>query len=429
MSDLEIKKLIDYFISNQYDLFDYIPLILSLIALSVSVILFIKQKDGDVRAHLSSVWNDVINSCLENPSFLDMTKTENYYMLSNDDNEYLKYEAYCYKVWKHAEEIIEQNKHKNEKYKAIIRWIVSYHYTWLKRNPAFFNDDVFWNIVEEIRKTPDMIFRYRKIPNINGDIDWSIVSQDYHRFILGPFAPEMIKEERNKIIQYLNQCDPESLKEMDILDFGCGPGNLIPYIDGKVKSYTGLDKDSQSVEIAKTISEQSDEVKFIGITTDILKLEKEKKYDLIISSNSILPSSKEEVVVILKKLREHLKPHGKIVAILPSYDTTLHLQELWKEYYKNEFNASDEQIERISKAFKEVKCMDDENRTYADDGHASQCYHTEKSIIAEMKESGLKIEKGPDKVTYPWKLTRKFDYGYFPDEDNEIYDWFVVAGR
>ena len=44
--------------------------------------------------------------------------------------------------------------------------------------------------------------------------------------------------------------------------------------------------------------------------------------------------------------------------------------------------------------------------------------------------------KFAQEVYYPWDLTKKFDYGYFPfkckktkEKNKEIWDWFVVAEK
>ncbi len=80
-------------------------------------------------------------------------------------------------------------------------------------------------------------------------------------------------------------------------------------------------------------------------------------------------------------------------------------------------------------ALKDAKKADDDNQMYADDGNNVQCYHTEDTIRAEFGSAGLRITEALEKVYYPWDLTREFDYGYFPDADEEIWDWFVVAEK
>lgn len=73
--------------------------------------------------------------------------------------------------------------------------------------------------------------------------------------------------------------------------------------------------------------------------------------------------------------------------------------------------------------------VDYESLLYADDGVHPQAYHAQDTIVEEFKRAGLLITSKLTKVYYPWELTRRFDYGYFPDAEEEIWDWFVVAKK
>lgn len=278
-----------------------------------------------------------------------------------------------------------------------------------------------------------MIFGCRKLPSKNGDIDWDVVCEDYFGYILSPFAPEMVSPDRdgkirNLILGHLKSIPENDLAQMDVLDFGCGPGNLIPHVSDKINNLVGLDTSARSIEVAKKVASNYRAINFEGICSNILDVNTEKKYDLIISSNSILPKTRKKVHEVYAKLRELLRPNGKIVAILPSFDTTVYLRSLREEYYRG-CKISAEQVTGISRAFTESKLMDDNTLTYADDGDNIQCYHTRESIIEETRRARLRLVRGPEKLYYPWDLTRKFDYGYFPSAAEEIWDWFIVAVR
>lgn len=111
-------------------------------------------------------------------------------------------------------------------------------------------------------------------------------------------------------------------------------------------------------------------------------------------------------------------------AIMPSYDTTLYLQKLWREHYTNSLGSS--HADRIVRALRRNKLANDDEASYADDGQISQCYHTPETIKRELRAAGLRCVREPKEVRYPWELANRFDYGFFEGKE-EIWDWFVVA--
>ena len=84
--------------------------------------------------------------------------------------------------------------------------------------------------------------------------------------------------------------------------------------------------------------------------------------------------------------------------------------------------------DRIIRAFSESKLANDIASSYADDGRTAQCYHTPETIKTELAESDLEVER-LEKIYYPWELVRRFDYGYFPDAREEIWDWYLIARK
>jgi len=268
-----------------------------------------------------------------------------------------------------------------------------------------------------MQKPPDCSIN--KLPTINGKIDWDSVALKYHQYILSPYAPEMVISNngqlpRNLLLNYLHTIPDNSLNKMTVLDFGCGPGNLIPHISQKLKRLVGVDRSAGSLKIARSLADKHG-IDFETICEDIVNVNDEAKFDLIVSSNSILPNSRAEVVSIFNKLCSLLAKNGKLLAILPSFDTTLYLQELRQ---KENNSLSNENV-----------LMDREILAYADDGHHLQCYHTPQSILEETALAGLKLISVPQKLYYPWELCRKFGYGYYPQSRQEIWDWFIVAEK
>lgn len=278
-----------------------------------------------------------------------------------------------------------------------------------------------------------MQFTHPPLPSKNGDIDWDAVSQNYHQYILSPFAPEMVitnrqNRTRNPVLNYIRDLPNQTLAEQEILDLGCGPGNLIPHVSDKISRLSGVDLSQNALNIAEQVATNYRQFTFNGICNDILKMPTDKKFDLIISSNSILPKTRHEVRAIFKQIHLLLKPQGRFIAILPSFDTTIYLRSLWLQHYKSQ-QFDELQIRQLLDKFNTTKRVDEQNCAYADDGLNSQCYHTPATITSETLQSGLKLIQQPTKVYYPWELAKRFDYGNFPDASEEIWDWFIIAKR
>jgi 2-polyprenyl-3-methyl-5-hydroxy-6-metoxy-1,4-benzoquinol methylase len=219
---------------------------------------------------------------------------------------------------------------------------------------------------------------------------------------------------RNLLLNYLYAIPDNTLSKMRVLDFGCGPGNLIPYMNKSMERVVGVDKSQDSLKVACMLADKHN-IKFEYICDDILNVNDDLEFDLIISSNSILPNNREEVVAIFKKLCSLLSPNGMLLAILPSFDTTIYLQEL---------RVKENKLDKY-----EPVLMDEEILAYADDGYHLQCYHTPQSILKETALAGLELKIMPQKVYYPWELCCKFGYGYYPQSQEEIWDWFIVAQK
>jgi hypothetical protein len=64
---------------------------------------------------------------------------------------------------------------------------------------------------------------------------------------------------------------------------------------------------------------------------------------------------------------------------------------------------------------------------YADDGVSQQCNHTAEMLRNELTAADLGEDLRLEKVYYPWELTMKLDYGYFPNAPEQIWDWLITA--
>lgn len=342
----------------------------------------------------------------------------------------VRYDIYCQKAWEHVHEMVYKDLHNEPRSRAAIQWLATFHYQWLIDNPAFFERDEFWRAIEVAREEPDVILRHRPMPTLSsGEIDWDEVANDYHAYVLSPYDPMLLAEDRNLLVNEIRTIaeDYSSDNPLRIADFGCGPGSLLPSVQNLNVSITGVDLSQGSLNAAEQRAKALG-IQFEAICADLKTIEMGRVFDVIVSSNSILPSKRSEVVPMLKGIQRHLSENGRAYFVMPSFDTTEYLQELWRRSIKVN-KASQNHPDRVAEAISRSKLSDPVNLMYADDGHTQQCYHTPDSIAREFAQAGLRIVEEPKKIYYPWRLTRKFDYGWFPDAPEEIWDWYVVAEK
>jgi SAM-dependent methyltransferase len=416
---------------------------LAAVAISLAAVWVSRQQITNTRQqHVNAEWNALMDTCINHPEFMDIKFTSLY---PTSPGQQGIYSAFCYKVWSLVEYIVTRGLARTNPYSAILYWAAALHRDWLDNNPYMFADPAFWRAYNQARNEPLTMFRNPTLPRSSSEpihseldrysdgIDWNAVSKDYHNYIIGPWAPVMLKRDpargnktRNLLLNALDQYDANKLRSLRILDFGCGPGTTLESLAGKVTEIHGLDISPTALDIAQKKAKEFG-INFVRIQEDMRTYAAPEKYDLILASNSILPRKRSDVLIILERIRDNLADDGKLLAILPSFDTCEYLVSRWQKIYRRRSN-DEAYVEKCVEAFKKSKKMDVSDLTYADDGVHSQCFHTPQSIAREFPAAGLQLIGKLQKVLYPWEYARDFDYGFFPGTP-EIWDWYVEARR
>ncbi|MDY0028655.1 MAG: class I SAM-dependent methyltransferase [Pseudobdellovibrionaceae bacterium] len=252
-----------------------------------------------------------------------------------------------------------------------------------------------------------------------GSREWDFFAGNY-QLIFSPFAQEMTVDDgtgvrRNILIDFLRSLLAGHDAQSCLADFGCGPGNLIPFLSGYKGVVFGVDLSHQALNIAAQKA-QDVGVRFLAVHNKMEEYSAQKPFDVIVSVNSVLPHDRSSVREIFQSISRNLKPDGVFVSILPSYDTMIAMLSYHEEIMTPE----------AFRDFSERWELCNHELAVFDENHIRQCYHTPDSIRHDLSCSGLELSQDPQKIYYPWSLSEKFGYGFFPEKE-EIWDWFVVA--
>jgi len=113
-------------------------------------------------------------------------------------------------------------------------------------------------------------------------------------------------------------------KEKEIIDFGCGMGNAIPYIADFKKVYA-IDFSENMLSKAKNSHGDKGNIEFIK---GDLMTTKVSPVDVILAASSIWPQSTGEFNCIIENLTANLKPNGEMIMVLPSFEAKILLYQL-----------------------------------------------------------------------------------------------------
>lgn len=101
-----------------------------------------------------------------------------------------------------------------------------------------------------------------------------------------------------------------------ILDAGCGPGNMVPFLMGT--DYVGFDPSPQYIAAAR--ERYGDHGTFHVATADEMAAQLDDPVDRMIAVGVLHHVSNDQVVDILSLARDTLVPGGRLVTVDPAFD-------------------------------------------------------------------------------------------------------------
>lgn len=418
--------------STSYPLVDYGSFPVAFAAFLIFILTYIATNIWNNYRHIADRYSEILQMGISNPDLMDPKKTRQYNQVWElGSPERYSYEIYAWLCWEHAYHLYSlplplispfYRKKMLKRYVNTLETYCRLHGLWLKNNVSFFPDVKFQDFIE-IRGWRNY-FDARTADRLR----WNFEVDDYETKILHPY----LVKENNPLLNYINSIKKE--EELTIADFGCGIGTFVDELTSnhKFKNIYGIDYSDKMIESCKFRCRFCKNVKIIKMDMkDLTPLYDE--FDIVFSINSILPREPHDTEKIFIEIAKTLKPSGKFVAILPSFDTIEHLRDL-------EFKKFKEKREKEKKIFSSLwakydtwklfsleRKMVTKKRLYADDKINVQRFIHEDDIKSFFDKAGLRLLR-KEKLYYPWDIAKKFNYGYHPGKE-EIWDWFVVAEK
>ena len=112
-------------------------------------------------------------------------------------------------------------------------------------------------------------------------------------------------------VQYIiDQIKPKKIKDLNILDLGCGGGLVCEPLARLGANVTGIDFVKQNIEVAKQHAYEN-KLKINYSKQDLNNLKLKNKFDIIIVFEVI--EHLENIPIFIKNIKSHLKINGKIL--------------------------------------------------------------------------------------------------------------------
>lgn len=270
--------------------------------------------------------------------------------------------------------------------------------------------------------------------------DWDQLATCYEESVISPFAQGVRFRLAGDIRRILNTWRSDgTIGSRIVMDFGCGCGPALSLIAQHVGFVIGIDFSEAMLDesqkrlkeagidvirysrrkgirgLAREIDvfEESDSGRrqTILVNRDLRRLGPlHKRADLGLAINSICPPNARDVRGIFREVTACIKPGGLFIFVFPSLDTMYHLFKLVRRY-------------RVKKT-PDLGIVEDDG-VYVEPNGDRQKFFTPDEIHSLFDSEGWAIDE-IEKIRYPWDLTERMGWGYFPGH-HRLWDWYVIG--
>lgn len=385
--------------------------------------MYIENKKWNTYRYLADLYYEILRVGFSQPDFLDPKKTRKYKDIWPSDSQmYIQYDTYARMCWAHTEDIYEAKffffffkRYFRRLYACTFERYKRLHGVWFQNNTSAFLRRGFVEFIE-LNKWRDFFDNHAA-----DRLRWDNAVDDFDETILNPFLTGV----NNPLFSFIENDLDEGKYEV-VADFGCGNGKLVEILSKKFKETWGIDYSDNMLEMAKRRCNSPNVFYKKMDMTNLMEIYGE--IDIAFSINSILPRDPNDTPIILKEIYKSLKPGGLFIAILPSFDSVLYLKEVWYKRYVKKLESKWKAKGETKREFYKRRKLNERTCLYADDFSNVQRFIRDEEIEPLLRKAGFDLTR-IKKVTYPWELCKRYNYGYFPEEEKNIWDWFVVAEK
>jgi SAM-dependent methyltransferase len=391
----------------------------AIIAFIAAVVAALMESRSSRRNQLEELWSAILSLTADDPKLCDVAYT-NHYLTRLTWSERLRYDAICLQAWSlvHA---AYQSRVRSHRFNLAMKWMAGFHSEWLENNRHLFPNRRFRRAYRRTMDRESVILRHRAVRSSDLNDDPKVFTEQYFERVLSPFDPSMSRSAlADAVAAALKSCAGGV-----VLDLSLGPA-LMYRNEAVAAALAECQGTIVSVEPSLEAASEITDYGAVGLLgrLDALPFVGES-IELVVAVNTILESSRDLNVNLLREIGRVLSPDGTAVLVLPAFEALSHLGDLRAG---GPPTKQRKMLREMHAGVLRIKRPDQESASYMDDGTTREYFHSLATIPEELAMAGLQLLAEPTKVAYPWDLCRRFDYGYYPDSD-PVWDWLVLCRR
>ncbi|MCB9854026.1 MAG: methyltransferase domain-containing protein [Phycisphaerales bacterium] len=269
--------------------------------------------------------------------------------------------------------------------------------------------------------------------------DWDAFSANYHAESVTPFSDGVRFRLRSDLRRLMRQWQADDRRSDHVfVDFGCGPGDALELVAGKVPLSVGIDFSPKMLSLAaerlrrrgvpseRLNSKQgldricaddrrgravNEAPQTLLVQADLRKLRRIRGcVDAATSINSICASNTCDASQMFREMARSIRPGGVFFIVWPALESLEYLFEL------------DRRAGRPPEERNEILGSDGVNVDAS--GYALKLFRADE-IRALCGDVSMVVET-IEKLSYPWTYMNELGWGYYPGRPR-LWDWYVIA--